>query len=274
MDKCQEVYNLWKDGKCMTALSRAWQLPPLYDYPALLGMLHGDIDLRDLVVSACREAIQEAQHGNSHEVTQWLDGLLHNFSPPPALIDHGDDDANSNSMAYRSRMLYAHLRCTQEVVNRQWTSDTVSPTQLQAFTEEPDVPLGFLYDLVQELFPSANNSKHARQPVRALSLTSLLVDTVLDRGVVANLTLELMPDGNETLYPAPGLAFVARDDKFREAETNARIYVQETARLWPNNQDIRWRLERRDGKRLSSALVGDSLGGAFGLGLLRLSVGG
>jgi hypothetical protein len=271
MDKCQKVYNLWKDGQRMAALSQAWKLPPLYDYPSLIGMLHDDLDLRDLVVSACREAIQEAQHGNSSAVTRWLDSLWHNFFPPPALIDHGDDDANS--MAYRSQMLQAHLRCTQEVVNRQWTSDTIALNDLRPFAEELDMPLGFLHDLVQDLFPAVNNSKHARQPVRALSLTSLLVDTVQDRGVVANLTLELMPDGNEMLYPAPQLAFVARDDEFRQAEANAHTYVQKTERLWPNNQDIRWRLERRDGKRLSSALVGDSLGGAFGLGLLRLSVG-
>lgn len=98
-------------------------------------------------------------------------------------------------------------------------------------------------------------------------MTVLLVDTARNEGVVASLTLELLPYGSGEFYPVPELAFL-RDDDFRQAEENARALTQ--ASFADHHHDIRWRLQRRDNKPLAS-LSGPSLGAAFALGIGKLS---
>jgi hypothetical protein len=103
--------------------------------------------------------------------------------------------------------------------------------------------------------------------VRDLSLPVLLVDIARNEGVVATLTLELMPDGNGGLYPIPELALI-RDTDFRRAEDEARVCGEEVE-LWQKGRDVRWRLQRRDGKPIVN-LTGPSLGAAFTLGIVKL----
>jgi hypothetical protein len=166
-------------------------------------------------------------------------------------------------------MVRAHLHCALTAVeHQQWTSGTVPSDVLQAIADKLQTPppIGFLRDLTAELLDAP-----PRQPVREpLSLTALLVDTALDKGIVANLTLELMPDGNKNLYPTPALAFVVRDKDFSQAEENARTCVQREG-LWQEGWDVRWRLERRDQTPIT-ALTGNSAGLAFALGLAKLLI--
>lgn len=120
---------------------------------------------------------------------------------------------------------------------------------------------GFCHDLKLALL-----GQPLRETERDLSMTVLLVDTARNEGVVASLTLELLPHGSGEFYPAPELAFL-RDDDFRQAEENARALAQ--TRFADHHHDIRWRLRRRDTKPLTS-LSGPSLGAAFALGIGKL----
>ena len=124
------------------------------------------------------------------------------------------------------------------------------------------LPLGFFRDLTQDLL-----GEPPRKAERDLSLTVLLVDRARNEGVVATLTLELMPDGSGGFYPIPELALI-RDPDFRQAQDDARAY-SEGVGLWQKGRDVRWRLHRRDGKPIIN-LTGPSIGAPFALGLVKL----
>lgn len=203
-----------------------------------------------------------------HACRTWVQGGL---SPDEFTeIQHLLDSLNE----YHRSIAQAHLDCARLLLNRQWTSTSapVLTEDLCKIAEKTGLALGFLRDMVQELLPEEFGGGQPRQPVRdPLSLTALLVDEAQVKGVIANLTLELMPDGTGALYPAPALAFVTRDKDFRQAEDNARQYVRREG-LWQEEWDVRWRLKRRDGKPLSPWLTGNSAGLAFALGLAKLLI--
>jgi hypothetical protein len=124
------------------------------------------------------------------------------------------------------------------------------------------LPFGFLCDLTRELL-----GEPLRSAERSLSLTALLVDTVRNEGVVTTLTLELMPNGSGGVYPVPELAFV-QDPSFLQAQDDARTCVEEAA-PWLKSREVRWRLQRHDGKPVVH-LTGPSMGAAFALGMAKL----
>jgi len=124
------------------------------------------------------------------------------------------------------------------------------------------LPLGFFRDLTQELL-----GEPPRKAERDLSLPVLLVDTARNEGVVTTLTLELVPHGSGGLYPIPVLALI-RDPDFRRAEYEARVYGEEVG-LWQKGRDVRWRLQRCDGKPIVN-LTGPSIGAAAALGIVKL----
>lgn len=121
---------------------------------------------------------------------------------------------------------------------------------------------GFCHDLTLAL---ANAP--LRRGEQTTALTVLLVDTARNDGVVATLTLELIPNGSSALYPTPELVFL-RDTDFQQAETHASAATH-AAGLWSTNHDVRWQLHRRDGKPLTT-LAGPSMGAAFALGISKL----
>jgi len=124
------------------------------------------------------------------------------------------------------------------------------------------VPLGFCSDLIREFL-----AEPLRRAEQELSLTVLLIDTPRNDGVAAILTLALLPDGSEGLYPVPALAFI-RDPDFCRAAEAACTWVKQVG-LWREGYDVCWWLQRRDGRPLST-LTGPSLGAAFALGLGKL----
>ena len=103
------------------------------------------------------------------------------------------------------------------------------------------------------------------------TLAVLLVDEARNTGVVANLTLERLPDGTRALYPAPELSLVYGDNAWQQAMKDASTYVKQT--LWRQDWDVRWRLTRRDQQLLPPFLKGGSLGTALALGLTKLAGG-
>lgn len=186
-------------------------------------------------LQACRTAVQ--QHDRV-TLTDWLDETqttqqeIIQFSGPQA-----------------AQTVYTHLACSLAACEEN------APTLVLT-------PPGFCCDLSLALL-----RQPLRQAERDLSMTVLLVDTARNEGVVATLTLELLPHGSGELYPAPALAFL-RDDDFRQAEDNARASLEQTSVAY-KHQDVRWRLQRHDNKPLTS-LSGPSMGAAFALGIGKL----
>jgi hypothetical protein len=189
---------------------------------------------------ACREA---ARRKDPTAFTSWL--AESDATKRDILTFNGDDIA---------RMALAHLRCGLAVCN----GAKVAPAEADPDNDSH----GFRWDLILALSDSP-----LRPVQRNLSLTTLLVDTARNEGVTAVLTLELIREGSGDFYPVPELAFL-RDADFQQAETNARAAVH-TITQWPSSYDVRWRLQRRDGKPLTN-LSGPSLGAAFSLGISTL----
>lgn len=187
---------------------------------------------------ACREA---ARRKDPTIFIPWLDES--DATKHDIITFNGDDLA---------RMALTHLRCGLAVCNG---------VEVDPATESP----GFCWDLRLALSDSP-----LRPVQRSLSLTTLLVDMARNEGVTAVLTLELIREGSGDFYPVPELAFL-RDADFQQAETNAQVAVHTIAQ-WPPSDDVRWRLQRRDGKPLAN-LSGPSLGAAFSLGISALLAG-
>jgi len=209
-------------------------------------------------LAACREAVQR---GDRATIEAWLD---ESDAAKQAIIHFNGAEA--------AQMVRAHLLCALTALDhQQWTSGTVPADALQAIAAElqPSTlnpqPLGlsFLRDLTQELL--GGQASPAQQQA---SLTALLVDTKHNSGVVATLTLELLPDGSGAIYPVVEQAFLPNPE-FLGAVDNARRYQQQ--RLWRDGCDVRWRLSlRRNNSLIRSPLTGDSAGLAFALALRKL----
>jgi len=197
---------------------------------------------------ACREA---GQKGDQATLEVWLDA--NNVTRQDIIQFNGVEAA---------QMVRTHLLCGLLACQTQGFARPERQKALREAVASLVVPVGFCSDLIQEFL-----GELPRQAERELSLTVFLVDTVRNEGVVAVLTLELLPEGSGGLYPIPEQAFI-RDPDFCQAEDNARTYVAETG-LWREDQDVRWRLQRRDGEPLAN-LSGPSLGAALALGIGKL----
>lgn len=200
---------------------------------------------------ACREAVHKRDLAM---LEAWLDKS-----------DTIKQDLIQFHSAEAAQMVHTHLLCSLTACETlEAAPDALIKTRWEAVALQPNAS-GFCRDLMQALL-----GKPLHQAERDLSLTVLLVDTARDEGVVATLTLELIPDGSRTIYPVPELAFL-RDNDFRHAENQAGTWSTSIL-MWRQDQDIRWRLHRQDGKPLTS-LTGPSLGAAFALGIAKLCTG-
>ncbi|MEN8131926.1 MAG: hypothetical protein ABFS45_17440 [Pseudomonadota bacterium] len=165
----------------------------------------------------------------------------------------------------------AHLHCA--LFTRQLggnSSEEVANEVLLPIREETGLPLGFLRDLMYEFQHEEPRPAEHQQAVM-LSLVETHADG-RQRGVMATLTLARMNTRDGALYPEPRLAFVSRDPDFRDAEEDACRYVRSEG-LWPKDCDVRWSIERRDGKSVGARLCGNSAGAAFAVGLAKLFAG-
>jgi hypothetical protein len=210
--------------------------------------------------NACREVVERKDR---QELETWLNARDENKS---ALFRFCGQD--------RAAIMQVHLRCALAILDSQRWPLIRPEVVLQQMDETTEMPEGWLLDLIEELFAG---KLRLSVPGRSVTIMTLLVEKrgADDSGVVADLTLELMPDGVGTLYPIPALAFVNRDTDFQQAEENACAMARATLASWGKawQQDIRWQLQRRDGKPLSLTLLGDSAGGALTLELVKLLVG-
>lgn len=258
----------WQHHRYLQALIQAWQLPPLYNYRSVMPD-DGGITLHDLVSRACQEAIARAWQSLPEQqiVAPWVENLLHTFPPSAALVEHNDGEA---AESYRTRVLRAYLACVRAAVQGQWTSRNISFPELSRIAQETDLPVGFLHDLVLTLLPNHLGGGRIRQSPRPpVSTWALLVGQ--EHGVTALLTLELIEkeeNSPSAVYPVVELAFVYRDEEFRDAEKKAGLVVESLLQS-PGPCDVRWQLKRFDGHPIA-ALTGPSLGLAFAVGMTKL----
>lgn len=94
-----------------------------------------------------------------------------------------------------------------------------------------------------------------------------------DGGVLGELRLALMPEGNGRFYRAHTMAFVKIEDDFRDAAATALAALAGMGRTLPENQDLRWEVRIRATGAVPPALTGPSCGGAFALGMWVLLAG-
>jgi hypothetical protein len=110
--------------------------------------------------------------------------------------------------------------------------------------------------------------KRPRKEINSQRLTLLLLGKD-HAGITADLTLDLLDDGDGTLYPDPEtMSFVTQGDKFIESQQNAINAIQQRG-TWAYHKDVRWKIERQDGKPIQ-VLDGGSAGATFALGLSKL----
>lgn len=181
----------------------------------------------------------------------------------------------------RKTMAELHVECSRLLLPAGAATPELQSAQVTALAGRYNLPRGLLRDLVIELQSEERLmacqggvlSGALFRPDRVQPVTALLVENrgcLADRmGVVADLILELVPEGNGSCYPIPALLFLLRDRDFVNAENTALGYMQ-VLDAWPKGYDLRWRLLRRDGQALSVPLHGGSLGGCFGFGLEKL----
>ena len=276
MDDYARIHELWTQHDYMGALSTAWSLPATDNYPYFRSAvrLH-DLSLSELARRACQQAVSSAvsslASNQLERSARWVEDLLDTFSPPAALVDHSDGE---EAEAFRSHMLRAHLVCVSLALQLQEQGRLAAFERVshhfQHIAQETDLPLVFFRDLLATLLPDTPGHRQGLRSEPSVSVTALLVGKTQRQGIVATLSLEQRSDGSGLCYPASELAFVRRDPAFRAAEHNACTYVKD-AGLWTPDQDVRWRVERRDGQPITT-LTGSSMGFSFALGLAKLFV--
>jgi hypothetical protein len=279
MDAYTILRELWLNSDYMGALTAVWKLPATDNYPYLLSSVRlRDLTLRELVFRACRQAVAVSFAGPSERqrAAQWVEAFLRDFSPPAALIAHSDrEEERDEAETYRRAMIHSHLHCVRVILLRQGKlpprtlADASLSRELAVVAQETDLPLSFFFSLLVALLPEKPGTEQLQAQHPTVSLTALLAGE-RTAGIVATLTVELIPGGPGIVFPAPALAFVRRDDAFRKAEQAALGYVKSLG-LWKTGYDVCWQLERRDGQAIG-ALKGSSMGLAFALGLAKLLI--
>jgi hypothetical protein len=181
-----------------------------------------------------------------------------------------------------------HLRPFSTETIRSIAEEIEQEGQKERTQSEGTLSVAYVRDLIAILLAAKEAEKSGNDPAKlcqrhlceAQKIERISVLLVMGaNGYVGTLSLELVERNEEfsaqlpirTLYPTPLLSLIARDEAFRRAESNARHCVLGEIRDgWPKNYDVRWDLHLQNGEPLSRVLMGDSLGGAFALGLLKL----
>lgn len=201
--------------------------------------------------SACRDIVQQR---DVHTLDSWLN------PDDPIKQEILTFDAN------QSAVLQAHLLCARLALT---CGPCSTPDELDACLRPLVNETGFAYGCLRDLTLELSPQKPSLQPERMEELYVLLVEEGRDEGVVGLLSLQVMPNGDGDLYPHHELAFVSRDEPFRQAEHDVRDFLVSHG-LWLDSRDVRWRLIRPFDNRPVRRLAGASMGAAFALGLSKL----
>lgn len=133
------------------------------------------------------------------------------------------------------------------------------------------VDFGLSYAALRDLYAEYRDTP--RVPLRERTIGLPLYFKNKDKGVMGELHLALMPDGEGSLYPAHSLAFVEFREDFLQAIELARQSLTSLRTGIPTNRDLRWEVRIRETQRIPKRLEGNSCGGAFALGMMALLMG-
>jgi hypothetical protein len=257
MDWPGYIFHLWSKGAHFRALRQAWGLG---DWYRLDLVEQGAMDLRALLVAGCRQAVATAGRRAKQASAAWLRRRLEAWDrgPAPASLTVARDGPDCQT--HRAEMIRVHFLCTLAAIDN-------GPEGGRALAGSLGLPAGFVLDLVRVLRGELPRAALDSQPV-----LPLLVDEAGGgQGFVGRLTLEYIPDGDGSLYPDPGLAFVHRAESFRAAEEDARQAAFGALGLDGRaNFDLRWSLQAQLRPR-PGELTGNSAGLAFALDILQLA---
>ena len=174
----------------------------------------------------------------------WLDGT--DASSPARFCREGF------SLSRQLRLLRTCYQCALLARTAQDAVPTAS--EIEIIADQAGLAPGRVADLFRSV-----TGKQLRPAHASVQLIVLLINDD-HAGVPAALRLECLAKGTGSLYPTPWLG-LCRDRTFVQAEALAAGTLSKT-----NDIDVRWTLQRLDGKPLGH-LTGPSMAGAFALGL-------
>lgn len=168
---------------------------------------------------------------------------------------------------------HAYLRCTHMLIRAMRTDETppIPDRELEALsTQIPALgwPIQQWRDVVDHLHSGGSSTPVLHSVCLPVVLTAFSPQQE-PTGIVADLKLDLRPQGRGILYPTVLMAFVQRDNDFQSAEAMVCAYLR-AAHVWPTNYDVCWQLTRRTDASPILDLEGGSLGAALALGLAKL----
>ncbi len=170
--------------------------------------------------TTCRTAVAE---DDRQSIAAWLN----------TADENKQEFLNFNEGKYAA-VARAHLLCAQAILEAARTEEgpqVPDDAVLQALADQVPTlswPLNWWRDVIYALHPLET----ASPALASQTLRVLLVDSERPQhpGVVAALTLDLLPGGSGALYPAVPMAFESesRDDAFRTAEQSVCLYLRDT----------------------------------------------
>jgi hypothetical protein len=154
----------------------------------------------------------------------------------------------------------ASTPCLQDIRQRldHWPSLAVD-TVLTALASE-STPVSYVRDVTRHLC--------GQEHVADSSLQVTVLFTQNRIGLVGRLVMERLSNGQGDLFPHPRQMGSVLDERFIEATRYARCCIQAQG-LWPPHTDVRWWVAQWHERTPwpTFELLGDSLGGAFAVGL-------
>lgn len=229
---------------------------------------------------ACRNEIRKKK--STTTFTNWSEG---NDLNKKEVFAYCNQVSNCEQV---SDLMRAHLRLASFVaeghwnwLSGEWSADTdpaVVEKLFQSLCQRTPFGVGFYKDLRQNLVEQDEqkivNDRTLRHADRVQPMNLLLLDEGQSGtpGVLAKLILELIRNGDGSIYPIPSQSLLGYDSDFRQTIENAHMYIRDGERLWREGYDVRWRLELPKETPLPLILRGGSAGGAFALGLAKLFV--
>ena len=249
----EEVLKVAEEGRHMEALEGLWKLGKVYGFHSLFPRMDS---LRDIVLGACRQAVEALRRGDLERVRSWLERLSGDV--PSSVVDLGD---GADRASWRARVVRAHLLCVKAALEMHWPSGTVGKGALEEIARECGLQGCFVEEIAGAVLGLSGREVEKKESIIALLVSE-------DReGVAGYLELEVLGSGRGELFPSSEMAFVFRDEEFEEAEGNACAWAYENG--WDRSTDVRWSLKLPDG-RTPTSLSGGSAGGAFAVGLAKL----
>jgi len=264
-----KIGECWKEGRHADALEVAWGLGAAGRGQSIETI--ACLALPDLVIKGCRQAIEV------HDFERF-ERLIRSEPSEALLVFNRSDylDRTPQSQIYRRNILLACVRAAHAIARYQQAAPATTLGKLAAIATSLGFSTGFLWSLLQPLWPES-------LPVTTVSVQDRVTTHALlirqegqhKEGMVCVLALELLAGGSGELFRSADVALRFFDQEFLRAERNARQGIASVGLLdRPDGinhaKDIRYSLLPLNGETLPTRLTGNSLGAAIALAGAKL----